>query len=106
MGQSLKRLVFPVSSLFYFQAEFPSGAWKLSESTYLPWLLRPMQEGAQGGGPSTIQVGASGLMYTVQVPCLGTLLVLHVKQVIQPLFSTKFLTMLFFPNLSCTFLNK
>ena len=27
---------FPVSSLLYFQAEFPSGAWRLSESTYLP----------------------------------------------------------------------
>ena len=23
-----------------FQAEFPSRAWRLSESTYLPWLLR------------------------------------------------------------------
>ena len=61
MGQSLERLVSPVSSLLYFQAEFPSGAWRLSESTYLPWLLRPMQEGAQGGAPSAIQAGAGGL---------------------------------------------
>ena len=30
-------------------------------STYLPWLLRPTREGAQGGVPSTIQVGAGGL---------------------------------------------
>ena len=45
-----------------FQAEFPSGVWRLSKSTYLPWLLRPTREGAQGGAPSTIQVGAGGLM--------------------------------------------
>ena len=44
-----------------FQAEFPSGAWRLTTSAYLPWLLRPMQEGAQGRAPSAIQVGASGL---------------------------------------------
>ena len=70
MGQSLERLVFPMLNLSLslslppspFQAEFPSGAWKLSESTYLLWLLRPTQEGAQGGAPSAIQVGTSGLM--------------------------------------------
>ena len=45
-----------------FQAEFPSGAWRLSESTYLPWLLRLTREGAQGRAPSAIQVGTSGLM--------------------------------------------
>ena len=73
MGQSLERLVFPMLNLSLslslslplppspFQAEFPSGAWKLSESTYLLWLLRPTQEGAQGGAPSAIQVGTSGL---------------------------------------------
>ena len=44
-----------------FQAEFPSGAWRLTKSTYLPWLLRPMREEAQGGAPSAIQVGAGGL---------------------------------------------
>ena len=44
-----------------FQAEFPSGVWRLTMSTYLPWLLKPMQEGAQGGEPSSIQMGASGL---------------------------------------------
>ena len=44
-----------------FQAELPSGVWSLSESTYLPWLLRPTREGAQGGAPSAIQVGAGGL---------------------------------------------
>ena len=43
-----------------FQAEFPSGVWKLTTSTYLPWLLRPTREGAQGRAPSPIQVGAGG----------------------------------------------
>ena len=52
----------PVSFLFsVFLAQFPSGAWRLAMSTYLPWLLRPTREGAQGGAPSTIQVGAGGL---------------------------------------------
>ena len=45
-----------------FQAEFPSGPWRLAMSTYLLWLLRPKWEGAQGGAPSTIQAGAYGLM--------------------------------------------
>ena len=53
---------FPrVSSLLYFQAEFPSGAWGLAMSTYLPRLLSPVREGAQGGPPSAIQTSASGL---------------------------------------------
>ena len=46
---------------FPFQAEFPSGAWRLAKSTYLPWLLRPTREGVQGGAPSTIQTGTGGL---------------------------------------------
>ena len=45
-----------------FQAEFPSGVWKLTTSTYLPWLLRPTGEEAQGGAPSDIHMGASGPM--------------------------------------------
>ena len=54
---------FPPCLLFllYFQAEMPSRAWKLAMYTYLPWLLRPMREGAQGGAPSAIQMGAGGL---------------------------------------------
>ena len=32
-------------------SEFPSGALRLAMSNYWPWLLRPMQEGAQGGAP-------------------------------------------------------
>ena len=71
-------------------------------STYLPWLLRSMREGAQGGAPPAIQEDTSGLMYMAQVPCLGTLLVFHVNQVIQPLFSTNFPTTLF-PNFSLYF---
>ena len=62
MCQSLERLVSPVSSLLYFLAEFPSGAWRLIMSTYLSWLLRPTGEGAQGGVPSAIQTGTCGLM--------------------------------------------
>ena len=72
MDQSLERLVSPMSNLFLslflllppspFQAEFPSGAQRLTKSTYLHWLLRPTREGAQGGAPSAIQAGAGGLM--------------------------------------------
>ena len=71
MGQSLERVVSSGSnlslSLFLpfphslFQAEFPSGVWSLSKSTYLPWLLRHTREGAQGGAPSAIQAGTGGL---------------------------------------------
>ena len=53
-----------------FQAEFPFGAWRLTTSTYLPWLLRPRREGAQGVAPSAIQAGTGGLMYMLQNSCL------------------------------------
>ena len=53
-------LVSPVS-LLYFLAEFPSGAWRLTMSPYLPWLLRSMQDGAQGGAPPAIQEDTGGL---------------------------------------------
>ena len=68
-----------------------------------PGLLRLSREGAQGGAPSAIQAGAGGLTQVVQTPCLGTLLLFHENQVIQPLFSTNFPTTLFFPNLSLYF---
>ena len=63
MDQSLERLFPPCGlfSFFSFLAEFPSGVWRLTMCTYLPWLLRPMREGAQGTAPSTIQAGASCL---------------------------------------------
>ena len=61
MCQSLERLVSPVSSLLYFLAEFPSGAWRLAMSTYLSWLLRSTREGAQGGALSALETDASGL---------------------------------------------
>ena len=51
----------PCRSFHPFQAEFPSGAQRLSMSTYLPWLLRPTREGAQGGAPSAIQAGTCSL---------------------------------------------
>ena len=61
--QFLERLIPPCCSFLLpvFLAEFPSGAWVLATSTYLPWLLSSTQEGAQGGAPSDIQVGAGGL---------------------------------------------
>ena len=58
--------------------------------TYLPWLLRSVREGAQGGAPSDIQMDTGGLTYMVQTSCPEVLLVFHVNQVIQPLSSTKF----------------
>ena len=69
MGQSLESLVSPelTLSLFLplppspFQAEFTSGAWRLTVSTYLLWLIRRTREGAQGVAPSAIQAGVSGL---------------------------------------------
>ena len=51
MDQSLERLVPPRVIFSPFLAEFPSGAWRLAVSTYLPWLLRPTREGAQAGHP-------------------------------------------------------
>ena len=63
MNQFLERLIPPCLSVLFsvFLAEFPSGAWMLAMSTYLPGLLRPTREGAQGGAPSAIQAGAGGL---------------------------------------------
>ena len=67
MDKSLEIMVSPVS-LFLplppspFQAEFPSGAQRLTKSTYLHWLLRPTREGAQGGAPSAIQAGPVAYM--------------------------------------------
>ena len=64
MDQFLERLVSPPCGLFSFSsflAEFPSGAWRLTMSTYLAWLLRPTLEGAQDRAPSAIQAGTSGL---------------------------------------------
>ena len=54
---------FPPCLLFllYFLAEFPSGAWRLAMSIYLPRLLRSMREGAQGGALSDIEMDTSGL---------------------------------------------
>ena len=47
------------SSLFFLQDEF--GAWGPSETTYLPGLLRPTQEGAYGRAPSAIREDTYGL---------------------------------------------
>ena len=54
-------LPLPPSPLYSkFQAEFPSGAGRLTMSTYLSCLLRPARKGAQGGTPFNIQEGAGG----------------------------------------------
>ena len=71
-----------------FQSEFPSGAGWLTMYTYLFWILRATQEGAQGWAASAIQVGAGGLTLMVQTSCLKVLLVFLLNQVIQPIFST------------------
>ena len=67
-------------------------------STYLPWLLRSMRESPRWG---TLQY-SNGRQWP-NVDCAsslsGTLLAFQVNQVIQPLFSTKFPTILFLPNL-------
>ena len=52
----LERLIPPCHSFFPLLAEFPSGAWVLATSTYLPRLLSSTREEAQGGAPSDIQV--------------------------------------------------
>ena len=48
------------SLLIFLQAKI-IGAWRSSETTYLPGLLRPTREGAQGGAPSAIREGTCGL---------------------------------------------
>ena len=76
MGQSLDW--FPrVSSLLYFLAEFPSGAWRLAMSTYFPWLLRSMREGAQGGAPPRYSRGRRGPNVDGASSLSGTLLALR-----------------------------
>ena len=44
-----------------FQADPLERRGRLSVSTYLPRLLRPTREGAQGRAPSAIQEGTCGL---------------------------------------------
>ena len=62
MDQFLERLIPPCHFfLLVFLAEYPSGAWVLAMSTYLPWFLRSVREGAQGRAPSDIQMDAGGL---------------------------------------------
>ena len=48
------------SLLIFLQAKI-IGAWRSSETTYLPGLLRPTREGVQGGAPSAIRESACGL---------------------------------------------
>ena len=64
MDQFPERLVFPRvvfshSLLFWLNSHLECGG--SPSLLILPWLLRPTREGAQGGAPSAIQVGAGGL---------------------------------------------
>ena len=52
----VNQVILPLFLSYYFLAEFPSGAWVPTMSTYLPQLLSSTREGAQGGAPSDIQV--------------------------------------------------
>ena len=62
MNQFLGNVASPVSTLSLFLPPSLFQADPLEHmSTYLSRLLRPTGEGAQGGAPSTIQAGASGL---------------------------------------------
>ena len=88
----------PCVVLFPFQADLP-GAQGLSAFTFLPGLLRPTQEGAQGGAPSVIREGTCGLREQSK-SCAGALLAFCVNQGISASFlSSIFLTAKFFPYL-------
>ena len=54
-------LFLSFSLLIFLQAKIV-GVWRSSETTYLPGLLRPTREGAQGGAPSVIRESACGLL--------------------------------------------
>ena len=53
------RVVFSRSPLSCLNSHLERGGSPIL--LILPWLLRPMREGAQGGAPSTIQAGTGGL---------------------------------------------
>ena len=62
MDQFLRNLAPPVSSFLILLFRLNSHLeHRGSLCTYLPGLLRPTREGAQGGAPSTIQAGTCGL---------------------------------------------
>ena len=83
---------------FPFQADFP-GAQGPSVFTFLPGLLRPTREGAQGGATSAIQEGACGLREQSK-SCAGALLAFCINQGISASFLFFiFLIEKFFPYL-------
>ena len=67
--------------------------------TYLPWLLRSVREGAQGGAPSDIQMDTGGLTYMVQTSCPEVLLAFHVTKLFSLFSPLNFPATLFLPNL-------
>ena len=69
-----------------FSAEFPSGAGRLTTSTYLSRLLRSVRERAQGGGTLRYSNGRRWPNVDGTSSLSGTLVAFHVNQVIQPPF--------------------
>ena len=97
--------LFPSLSLS-FSGRIPIWSVKSHHVYLLARLLRPTREGAQGGAPSPIQVGTSGLTKMVQISCFKVLLVFRVNQVTQPFFSIKFSYYTIFFLISLIFLTK
>ena len=88
-----------VLSLSFSFSGWSPGAQGPSAFTFLPGLLRPTREGAQGGAPSAIREGVCGLCEQSK-SCAGALLAFCVNQEISASFlSSIFLTAKFFPYL-------
>ena len=58
--RSPKQLGHPVSSLLYFLAEFPSGAWRIAMYTYA-LVSKTHAKGSTRQDTTTIQTGDGGL---------------------------------------------
>ena len=101
------RVVLSCFLFLLFSSDLPSGhligARGSSGTTYLPGILRPTGEGAQGGAPSTIREGACSL-HEQSKSHAGALLAFCVNQGISASFlSSIFLTAKFFPYLFLCF---
>ena len=88
-----------VLSLSFSFSGWSPEAQELSAFTFLPGLLRPTREGAQGGATSAIQEGACGLREQSK-SCAGALLAFCINQGISASFLFFiFLIEKFFPYL-------
>ena len=102
MDQSLERLVSPLWSfllLFWLNSHLELTHMEAHHIYLLALASKTHARGSPRRGTLHYSSGRRWLTLTVQVLCLETLLVFHVNQVIQHLFSSKFPTTLFFPNL-------